>query len=69
MSIINMQTMRYLNLLDITSRVKTNKCFSYNNIIIFAVPGFMISKAIGPNAINIRKLQEKIGSHVRKNEN
>lgn len=57
--------MRYLNLLDSISRVKSNKCYSYNNTIIFAVPSFKISKAIGLDAINIKKLQEKIGKRVR----
>lgn len=52
-------------MLDKISRVKTNKCFIYNNTIIFAVPSFKVSKAIGPNAINIKKLQERLGKKVR----
>ena len=60
-----MQTMRYINLLDRESRVKTSKCFVYNNTIIFAVPKEKISKAIGPNASNVRSLQEKLGKRVR----
>ena len=35
MAIINMQTMRYINLLDKASNVKTRKCFVYNNTIYF----------------------------------
>jgi len=65
MSIINMQTMRYINLLDKASKVRTSKCYIYNNTIIFGVPGFQISKAIGPDASNIKKLQEKLGKRVR----
>jgi len=65
MSVINMQTMRYINLLDKTSRVKTRKCFLYNNSIIFAVPKALMSKAIGADASNIKKLQEKFGKRVR----
>lgn len=65
MSIINMQTMRYINLLDTTSRVKTTKCFMYNNIIFFAVPRMMVSQAIGPAAANVRRLQEKLGKRIR----
>lgn len=60
-----MQKIRYLNLLDSTSRVKTTNCFLYNNTIIFAVPRHMVSQAIGPDAINIRKLQERLGKKVR----
>ena len=65
MSVINMQTIRYINLLDQESRVKTRKCFVYNNTIIFAVPENQISKAIGPNALNVKKVQEKLGKRIR----
>lgn len=60
-----MQTMRYINLLDRASRVKTTKCFVYNNTIIFAVPRSMISRAIGPDASNIRLIQTQLGKRVR----
>jgi len=60
-----MQTMRYINLLDRVSRVKTTKCFQYNNTIIFAVPRFMISRAIGPDALNVRRIQEQLGKRVK----
>ena len=60
-----MQTMRYINLLDRISRVKTRKCFVYNNAIIFAVPKQMVSQAIGSNANNVKELQEKLGKRVR----
>jgi len=65
MTTINMQTMRYINLLDKASNVKTRKCFVYNNTIFFAVPKFQISKAIGPDAINVRRINEQIGKKVR----
>lgn len=65
MSIINMQTMRYINLLDSASRVKTTRCFVYNNTIFFAVPRELVSKAIGPAAINVRRLQDQLGKRVR----
>ncbi len=65
MAIINMQTMRYINLLDRESRVKTSKCFVYNNAIYFAVPRDKVSRAIGPDASNVKKLQEKIGRRIK----
>ena len=65
MSIINMQMMRYINLLDGTAHVKTHKCFLYNNMIVFAVPKKLMSKAIGPDAANIKKIQNKVGKRVR----
>ena len=57
--------MRYINILDRESRVKTSKCFVYNNTIFFAVPRNKVSRAIGPNAINIKKIQEKIGKPIK----
>ena len=65
MTTIDMQTMRYINLLDRASHVKTSKCFLYNNSIVFAVPKILLGKAIGPDAINVRKIQEELGKRVR----
>jgi len=65
MTIINMQTMRYINLLDRVSHVKTNRCFVYNNIIIFAVPRMMMPQALGQNLSNIREIQGQLGKRVR----
>lgn len=60
-----MKLMRYINLLDRTSHVKTRKCFVYNNIIFFAVPKMMIAQAIGPGASNVRNIQDQLGKKVR----
>ncbi len=65
MSFIDMQTIRYINLLDRVSRVKTRKCFVYNNTIVFAVPKDLVSRAIGPNGINVRGIQEQLGKKVK----
>lgn len=65
MSIIDMTLMRYINILDRASRVKTRKCFVYNNIIYFAVPKELIAQAVGPGAVNIRRIQEQLGKRVR----
>jgi transcription antitermination factor NusA-like protein len=65
MGSIDMQTMRYINILDRVTRVKTMKCFSYNNIIIFAVPKVMVSRAIGPGASNIRIISEQLGKRIK----
>lgn len=62
---ITMQKMRYINSLDRVSRVKTTRCFVYNNTIFFAVPGEFVSKAIGNGAKNIRALQEIFGKRVK----
>src|SRR3989338_602929 len=65
MGVIDMTAMRYINLLDRTSRVKTRKCFVHNGVIFFAVNREEVSKAIGPSAVNIRRIQEQIGKKIR----
>ena len=65
MAIIDMKAMRYINLLDKVSHVKTNKCFQHNNSIFFAVDKRDVSRAIGIGAINTRIIQEKIGIKVK----
>ncbi len=65
MTVIDLQTMRYINLLDRISRVKTSKCFSYNNTIMFFVPENFVAQAIGINAENVRRMQEMLGKKVR----
>ena len=65
MTIIDMQTMRYLNLFNRVSNVKTTRCFVYNNTILFAVPNAMMRQAIGPEARNVRMMQETLGKRVK----
>jgi transcription antitermination factor NusA-like protein len=65
MAVLDMQLMRYINLLDRASRVKTSTCFVYNNIIYFAVPRSMMSKAIGPDATNVKSIQEQLGRKIK----
>lgn len=62
---ITMQKMRYINLLSKISRVSTNKCFLYNNTIIFAVPRSMMSQAIGASAKNIKSMQTVFDKKVK----
>ncbi|MFH1289939.1 MAG: hypothetical protein ABIH92_00875 [Nanoarchaeota archaeon] len=65
MGVIDMTAMRYINLLDKIAKVKTRKCFVHNNVIFFAVRKEAVSRAIGPAAVNIKKIQEKIGKKVK----
>lgn len=65
MAVIDMQTMRYINLLDRASKVKTRTCFVYNNTIMFAVPKDLVSRALGPDGLNVRRIQEELGKRVR----
>jgi|WetSurMetagenome_2_1015567.scaffolds.fasta_scaffold941807_2 transcription antitermination factor NusA-like protein len=64
-AVIDMKAMRYINLLDKVSRVKTRRCFTYNNAVFFAVNKNQVSQAIGPAASNIRAIQESLGMRVK----
>jgi len=65
MATIDMQTMRYINLLDRIAHVRATKCFTYNNTIYFAVPYKLFSKALGPDNENVKILAEQLGKRIR----
>jgi NusA-like KH domain protein len=62
---IEMQDMRYLNLFERVTNIRTGFCFKYNETIIFCVPQAMISKAIGPEGKNVRRLHEILGKRIK----
>ena len=47
------------------TQVSTTSCFMYNGVIYFAVPKALVSRAIGENGRNIRRLSEIIGKRAR----
>lgn len=62
---IDMQDMRHLNLFGKVTRINTMFCFQYNDIIIFCVPKHLLSKAIGKNGRNVKKLSEVLRRKIR----
>src|SRR3989344_421448 len=63
--ILDMQFMRYANLFDRITRIRTKHCFEYNNTIIFAVPRKFVAEAIGLDNINLKKLSHIIGKKIK----
>ncbi len=63
--VIDMQRMRYLNLFEKISKVRTRFCFIYNETIFFCVPKRFMSKAIGEKAKNIKKLNEILRKKIK----
>lgn len=62
---IDMQDLRYLNLfLDITG-VRTRFCFKYNDMIFFCVPKNLISKTIGREGRNVKKMCELLRKKIK----
>tara|TARA_Y100000310_G_C20377817_1_gene666583 strand:+ start:185 stop:610 length:426 start_codon:yes stop_codon:yes gene_type:complete len=64
-STIDMQLMRYINLFSRISKVHTTKVFVYNNVIVFAVPKPLVSKAVGKDGANVKKLGETLRRKIK----
>lgn len=64
-STINMQDMRYLNLFEKITGISTRYCFKYNDALMYSVPKKLISKALGKNNINLKKLSEILKRRIR----
>jgi len=62
---INMQDMRHLNLFNQITRIHTRFCASYNGTIIFCVPREFVSRAIGEEGRNVKRLSEILQKKVR----
>jgi len=62
---INMQDMRHLNLFRRITGISTRYVLKYNEMLIFCVPKALLSKAIGENARNLRKIKEILGKRIK----
>jgi len=65
MKTFDMQFMRYMNLFAKITRVSSKHCFSYNNMLVFAVPGDFVQQAIGRDNSNLKKLSSILGKRIR----
>jgi len=62
---LDMQGIRHLNLFGRITRVPTKFCFSYNNFLIFCVPKQLISKAVGENGGNVKKISSVLRKKIK----
>jgi len=62
---ISMQDMRYLNLFRKITQISTRFSFKYNDFIMFSVPKKLVSKAIGENGKNSKKIYEILGKRIK----
>jgi len=60
-----MQDMRYLNLFSKVTKISTRYFFKYNLTMFFCVDERDVSRAIGPQGVNARKLSEVFGKKVK----
>jgi transcription antitermination factor NusA-like protein len=63
--IIDMQSMRQINLFVKISHVPTKHFFTYNNTLIFGVPKSKVSQAIGKDASNVRRLNQILRRKIK----
>jgi transcription antitermination factor NusA-like protein len=63
--VLDMQFIRYANLFERVTKIRTNHCFEYNNTIVFAVPRIFVSKAIGQDNQNLKILSEIIKKKIK----
>lgn len=63
--VIGMQEIRYLNLFEKITRIRPIAFFSYNGHFIFIVPRVMVSKAVGEEGKNVKKVSEIMGKRVK----
>lgn len=63
--VFNMQEMRYINLFEKITGVRPSNSFIYNGTLIFIVPRMFVSKAIGENGKNVRKLHSILNKKVK----
>ena len=62
---LNMRDLRYLNLFEKVTGIRTRYCFDYNNTVIFCVPKELISRAIGPEVRNLRRISEIVKKRIK----
>ena len=55
-NIIEMEDLMHLKLFESVTKISTRFTFMYNNILFFVVPKSSLSKAIGKDAVNVKKM-------------
>ena len=63
--ILDMRFIRYANLFNEVTRIRTNHCFEYNNTIVFVVPRKFVARAIGHQNENLEKLSNITGKKIK----
>ena len=63
--VLDFKLIRYSNLFNRVTRVRSNHCFLYNNMIIFVVPRKFIPQAIGFDNKNLKTLNELTKKRIK----
>ncbi len=62
---IDINRIRHLNLFEKITRIRPINCFFYNGTIYFTVRQDQISRSLGPNASNLKKISSIISKKTR----
>lgn len=62
---LDFNIIRYLNLFEKITKVRTDSFFIFNGIMFFAVPSEFISRAVGERGSNVKELSEILGKRVK----
>ncbi len=62
---LDMQDLRHLNLFRKITRLQTRYCFKYNEMIMFCVPKYKISQALGKGGENLKKISDILKKRIR----
>ncbi len=62
---IDMQDLRHLSLFRKITHISTQFCFHYNDTIFFCVPRALVSRAVGENGMNVRRMYEILRKRVK----
>ena len=62
---LDLSLIRYLNLFEKITKVRTDSGFVFNNTMFFAVPKNLIYKAVGEKGNNVKELSEILCKRVK----
>jgi len=60
-----MKFIRYLNLFEKITRIKTQHCFCYNSVIVFVVPKLMMARALGEGGKHVKRMSAILEKKVK----
>jgi len=63
--VLDMQFIRYANLFNKVTKIRSNHCFEYNNTIVFAVPRKFVMRSIGKDNQNLERLNRLTGKRIK----
>lgn len=59
------QDIQYINIFEKIARVRPSDCFNYGFYLVFVVPQVELSKAIGQNGVNAKKISATINKKIK----